>query len=322
MKNLLLIISFAIVSVQGIGQQTQLSSLFNYNRLALNPAEAGASYASVFSLNYRNQWASYVGAPTTGWFMGSTRLNDNMGIGGVLVYDELAFLKTIDAKVQYAYRVLLSSETTLSLGVAAGINNSTISFDNILADDYSDAVLYSNGVGGNLYDASAGFLLQFKDELNIGLSFPQLLSPRLEVPSPMLNTTYDLQSHMNLYVNYKIDGESATLEPTLMVRRTNASFQFDLMANMTFNDQILAGIGVRQQSGLIINAGYLLNDKYSFIYAYDMGRNGAAAATNGSHEIMLKMYLEKSPFPKKKKKKKDDDEEDGGGEGEKEKMIF
>ena len=123
---------------------------------------------------------------------------------------------------------------------------------------------------------------------------PQLLQPRMEVPTPSFETNYDLRSHLNIYLSYDSEiNESIQAMPTVFYRRTNASSQIDVFANFMFNKTLILGLGYREGVGILANVGARINNKFQINYSYDFGKSGFAASTGGSHEVMLKMILQK-----------------------------
>lgn len=289
----------------GLSQQTQLSSLFPYNRILINPAEAGYNKITDVSLSFRKQWTGMTGTPATSWISGHTALNEKMGLGGVVIYDEMAFIKSIDAKLSYAYHLKLAKDFKLSFGLGIGVQQSTISTGGVIADDYSDEILVNGDASGILFDAQFGTLISYKD-FRLGVNTPQLLQPRMTVPTPSFETNYDLRSHLNIYLAYdsKIN-ESVHLLPTVFYRRSNASSQFDVFANVEFNKTLILGLGFREGVGVLANVGAKIKDKFQINYAYDFGKSGFGSSTGGSHEVMLKLIL--------KKKEKEGLIEDGNG---------
>ncbi len=81
-KYLLLVLAVFTIGISN-AQQTQLSSLYTYNPILVNPAESGYKSVTDITVNYRKQWLNYVGAPSTAFVSGHTALNKKMGIGGV-----------------------------------------------------------------------------------------------------------------------------------------------------------------------------------------------------------------------------------------------
>lgn len=275
------------------GQQTQLSSLYTYNPIVVNPAESGYNNVTDISLTFRKQWTGISGTPTTSWISGHTSLNGKMGLGGALVYDEMSFIKNIDAKLNYAYHLKLAKDFKLSFGVGVGMQQSTINYSDVMADDYSDEILINGNTSGVMFDVQFGTLISFKD-FRLGVSAPQLLQPRISVNTSTFETNYDLRSHLNIYVGYdsKIN-ESIKAMPMIFYRRSNASSQFDVIGNFLFNKTLILGLGYRQGIGVIANVGAKIQNKFQINYNYDFGKSGFGNATGGSHEIMLKLLLEK-----------------------------
>lgn len=290
--TLALLIASLATSVTN-AQQTQLSSLFPYNKVIVNPAEAGYNNLTDISLSFRKQWTGITGTPTTSWITGHTALNEKMGLGGVVIYDEMDFIKNIDAKLSYAYHLKLAKDFKLSFGLGIGIQQSTISTESVIADDYTDEILANGNTSGVLFDAQFGTLISYKD-FRLGVNAPQLLQPRLTVPTPSFETTYDLRSHLNVYLCYdsKINEQIKAI-PTVFYRRSNASSQFDVFANFEFNKTLILGLGFREGVGVLANVGAKIKDKFQINYAYDFGKSGIGSNTGGSHEVMLKLIMNK-----------------------------
>lgn len=305
MKNykLLIILSGILFSVTVNAQQTQVSSLYNFNPILVNPAETGYKKTTDIGINYRKQWTSYTGAPSTGWIAGHTNIKEKMGMGAVVLYDEMAFIKNIDAKLYYAYHLKLAADFKLSFGLGLGIIQNSIDFSDIKADDYTDEIITGGTVSGTMFDATFGTVINFK-EFKLGISLPQLLQGKVAIPTNNLEANYNLKSHLNIYGSYDYEiNDQVNFLPTVMYRRSNASSQFDIFANLMFNKQIFLGFGVRQQVGLILTAGVKLKEKIQLNYAYEVGKNGFASNTSGTHEIMLRYVIGKaSPAEKELEK--------------------
>lgn len=277
----------------GNAQQTQLSSLYFNNQILVNPAETGYNDITEIGLSYRKQWSGITGTPSTSWLSGHTALNDRMGLGGVVLFDDMSFIQTIDVKLNYAYHLRLARDLKLSFGLGAGVQQSSIDYSAIIADDYSDEILASADVSGLVFDAQFGGLITFQ-ELKIGFNIPQLMQPRFEQSSSTFETNYDLRSHLNLYLNYKFEiNKSISLLPTLFYRKTDASGQMDIFANTLINDNLMLGVGYRGDVGLLANVGFNIKNKFQINYAYDFGQSGFGNGTGGSHEVMLKLKINK-----------------------------
>jgi type IX secretion system PorP/SprF family membrane protein len=295
MKNLKQLIVVSSILFSGIlnAQQTQVSSLYNYNPILINPAETGYNKTTDIGLNYRRQWTNYTGAPSTGWLAGHTNLNEKMGIGGVVLYDEMAFIKNIDAKLYYAYHLKLAADFKLSFGLGLGIIQNSINFSDIKADDYTDEIISGGNVSGTMFDATFGTVINFKD-FKLGVSLPQLLQGKVAIPSSNIEANYNLKSHLNVNASYDFEiNNHVTFLPSVMYRRSKASSQFDVFTNFMFNKQIFLGIGYRQGVGIMANVGMKLKEKIQLNYLYEFGKSGFASSTSGTHEIMLRYVIGK-----------------------------
>jgi type IX secretion system PorP/SprF family membrane protein len=291
-KNIMLavgILSFTALNAQ----QTQLSTLYTFNPIMINPAETGYNKTSDFGINYRKQWTSFMGAPSSVWMTGQTNIGEKMGFGGVIIYDELAFLKNIDAKFHYAYHLKLAADFKLSFGLGLGIIQNSINFSDIKADDYTDEIISGGNVSGTMFDANFGTVINFK-EIKLGVSLPQILQSKVTIPTTNIQSDYNLKSHLNIYASYEYEANNAVnILPTIMYRRSSASSQFDVFANFLFNKQIILGLGYRQQVGMIFNAGARIKEKLQLNYAFELGKNGIANSANGTHEVMLRYVIGK-----------------------------
>lgn len=316
-KHTLILSSLAICNLLS-AQQTQLSSLFTYNPVLVNAAETGYNNVTDVSLSFRKQWTGISGTPTTSWLSGQTALNEKMGLGGILIYDEMAFIKNINARLNYAYHLKLAKDFKLSFGLGLSLQQSTISTDGIVADDYSDEILMAGNTSGILFDAEFGTVITFKD-FRLGINTPQLLQPRITLPTTSFETTYDLRSHLNVYLayDYKIN-EQVKATPMLFYRRTNASSQIDFFANFEFNKSLILGLGYREDVGVLANVGMRIKNKFQINYAYDFGKSGFGSGAGGSHEIMLKLIINK----KEKEAELMDDGEKNDNKGESIKNKF
>jgi type IX secretion system PorP/SprF family membrane protein len=293
MKKYIYIAVLAGLTNSTIAQQTQLSSLYPLNRVMINPAEVGIDEHTHFSLGYREQWANYIGSPSTAWITGQTQLNEKMGIGGVVIYDKMSFVQNIDARLQYAYQLKIDRYSSIRFGLSAGMIQTGVNFSDVIADDYTDGILANPTFASTVFDAKVGVYYR-KNDFGAGISVPQLLSPSKPIPNQQLIGSYDYQTHFNVYLDYRFKvNETTNFVPMFLLRRTSASYQFDIFANLRLENKYFIGLGVRQQGGIIVNLGLQAIKNVQVHYAYELSRNGAANRTGGTHELFLKITLPK-----------------------------
>src|SRR6202000_1527502 len=108
MKKILMIVALGLVTLHGWAQQDPMLTQYMFNQLLINPAYAGSKDYASASLLYRDQWASYKGAPNT--LVGSLHgplVNRRVGLGLELTADKIGVTTQYDAYANYAYHIPL-----------------------------------------------------------------------------------------------------------------------------------------------------------------------------------------------------------------------
>jgi len=294
MKKLVLV--FCLLSfVFAKAQQIPLSSLYSYNKMMINPAETGIKAPSYIYLGHRQQWLGFEGAPVTTSLSGQTKLNNSMGFGGGIVLDKMSFLNRLNINLNYSYKVKFNKDHSTRFGLSLGMLQSTVNTANVITDDYSDALLANPSMNSLGVDANFGILYTYKNDLHIGLTFPQLINKKA---ANSINEQYDLAGHWIIYASYDAEiDEQFDLMPTLLMRNADkGNRQVELIANIKYNDKIWGGIGIRQGGGFLINAGAAIKTKFGITYSYEFDQAGVANSTAGTHELMLSFRFGKEPL--------------------------
>ena len=85
-----------------------------------NPAYTGTQEAPMLSMSYRSQWSGIDGAPVVQAFsFGTPTGNEPVGIGLSIVNDEIFIQRQTHAYVNFSYRLPMSEESDLFLGLQA-----------------------------------------------------------------------------------------------------------------------------------------------------------------------------------------------------------
>ena len=98
-------------------QQDVMISQYLFNGLLINPGYAGSHPYTSSSLLHRSQWNQFDGAPTTSVVAldGALR-NNSMGVGILMVHDQIGLTTQTDVAVNFAYRMRLGAGR-LALGL-------------------------------------------------------------------------------------------------------------------------------------------------------------------------------------------------------------
>ena len=218
MKNIKYILIFAVLIVSGklFAQQDPLYSMYRYNMSIINPAYAGASGDTELNMHTRSQWMDIDDAPETQSFVFTKPVGDRIGIGFSIVNDSYDITKETNNTVDFSYRLQLSENSNLYLGVKAGAYSLNVDFlsKGIGFDpEFDDNVSRVNGIfGAGAYLKSGNFYAT--------LSIPNFLNgPRVEQTDSNGYTAATDLAHVYAGAGYTFDlGENYDLTPSFLSR--------------------------------------------------------------------------------------------------------
>jgi cell division septation protein DedD len=93
---------------------------------------------------------------------------------------------------------------------------------------------------------------------------------------------------LNAAYEYKFKGDKWAVKPGVAVRSfQGANFLVEGTAIAKWNDFIWAGLGYRQQFGIIALAGVEIADQFTIGYSFDYATGAISNYSSGSHEVLL-----------------------------------
>lgn len=317
MKNKLLILFLSLLSLGNklTAQQDIALSMYMFNPLFTNPATAGYQDRQWLSAVGRYQWVGIDGAPKAGSVSFQTPLkNQNLAIGALVKYDAIGLMKNIGVDLSFAYRIRLTENTRLSLGLMGSIFN------------YNDVRRDAQGVATNdptidntnawIPNFGAGAYLFNNNKYFVGVSVPHLLNLKINNPNAAVagNTLSRIYNHYFASAGYVFGKEEGIkFKPTAMFKMSeNSSPNLDLNANLLLQDRFWVGLGYRSGGDVISEAGefkqlaglrgesiiatfkMMATPKLEIGYAYDYPLSRLSNSTSGSHEIYIGMDLSKN----------------------------
>ncbi|TRO62873.1 PorP/SprF family type IX secretion system membrane protein, partial [Christiangramia sabulilitoris] len=123
MKKVYLIILILFIATDGFSQQLPQFTQYMYNTISINPAYAGSRDGFTTVGLHRSQWADLEGAPTTQTLsLHSPLTNDKVGLGLSIINDNAGYENYTYAYGDFSYRLDLSDDVTLRLGLKAGMS--------------------------------------------------------------------------------------------------------------------------------------------------------------------------------------------------------
>lgn len=285
-KTMLLI---ALLIPSGVvAQQEYMVTHYMFNGLGLNPAYAGVHDGLSTSFILREQWVGIEGAPSTQVAsIHSPLRNQPVSLGAVLYRDKLGLSTEYGGYFSYAYRVRVSHDFRLSMGLQASAHNYTI--------DYAQA---NSGINDNeglgnvsqmLWNIGAGLMLH-SDRAYLGFSSPQLMNKQLEMGDPDGQFT-NLVRHFYLSAGYAFDiGFDSVLKPNVLLKSVpGAPIQVDINANLLIKSLVWVGASYRSLDSIDALIGLQVSPQLMFSYATDFTLSEVDAQ---SHEIMLNYIFE------------------------------
>ena len=131
MKKLFTKIAIAVAGFTGVAvaQQDPQFTQFMHNKLIYNPGYAGTSGAICGNMQFRQQWASFDGAPKTIAVAFDMPVLPNLGAGLSIISDKIGPMNTLFLKVPVSYNLKVGNKGTLGIGLDIGFLQKKISND-------------------------------------------------------------------------------------------------------------------------------------------------------------------------------------------------
>jgi type IX secretion system PorP/SprF family membrane protein len=295
MKKYLILILLGMQCIVSKGQQYPMISQYAFNGIFINPAYTGHHKAINTTLQYRNQWAGFDGAPKTSVLAADGMLKGNKhGLGGIIYHDKIGARTESDFSINYAYHIRTSHNTNLSFGVRGGLAHQTGNFnelntlqpDMVFAQNHS-ALIPKAGFGTFFYG----------DNFFAGFSIPTLLAyEKGHDLSVDINKSSNLGRHYLLSGGYVHDFKNGIkIKPTTIIKYLpNAALQADLNMNVLLLNTIWTGVGYRTGESLMALVEYNTSYGFRFGYAFDYTLSRIRNFSYGSHELLIGYRFKKS----------------------------
>jgi len=286
LTGLIVLLSFSIASAQ----QAATYSQYMFNTLAINPAYAGSHDALSISALGRFQNVGLSGAPNTQTLsLHSPLVNSRVGVGLLIIHDELSVIGQTGVHFSYAYRLPVNrKKATLAFGLQGGMSMYNAQYTKL--DSYSTNgnadPLFSQNIRDQRPNFGAGIYYSTQKSY-VGISMPS-----------MLNNVFDRGTEITtVYQNVPIiltGGHVFTLNRMLKLKPNflfkmvdNKPVEFDINANMLFDEVIWFGLSYKSSKQLVMLTQFKVNDQLQIGYSYTVSMGPIRTVELGSHEIML-----------------------------------
>jgi type IX secretion system PorP/SprF family membrane protein len=287
MKKTLLFLLLVISGVHVFAQQDPLYSQYMMNPLLINPAYSGMTTDLNASVMYRKQWAGFDGSPTT--FNANAHIalaTNKMGVGLIILQDQIGADKTTEVTATYAYHLPLSETLKLSFGLQGGVIN--------YHSDYSD--IKFNPADAKFTNMSewkpnigSGFLL-YSDRFMVGLSVPKMLKATSNIESV---TTSLYNQHVYLFAAYVVPlSYRIKFKPWILARTVSgAPVSLDYAASIKVDDSYTLGLFSRNLNTYGFLAQINLGDNLRLGYVFELPGKNSVGTHYTTHELTLGVRL-------------------------------
>jgi type IX secretion system PorP/SprF family membrane protein len=272
-------------------QQGPQFTPFMFNNLAINPAYAGADEHASITLVGRDQWSRIENAPSTQSLAAHTLFAKRVGLGLVLVRDQIGIHKNTNALASYAYHLRAGKRAFVSFGLQAGVTSFRSDYPS-LAGASNDPLL-SKYVKDTKLNLGAGVYFR-SPRVDMGVSFPGLLSRKVQVnDTSVVNfRNADLRG----YLRYRLRlGPDFTLQPSALIKYYPAvPVTFDTNLMVVYKEVVSAGVSYRNNESLDMLVKLQLTTRLEAGYSYDYPIGNGTFLNSASHELMLHYVFRKN----------------------------
>jgi len=223
-----------------------------------------------------------------------TKAEPHGGIGLTILNDRAGPLNTFSANATYAYHLGISAKTSLSVGVSAGIKNTSLNADKLSFDVPVDPAVAGSGYLNRVSpDINAGIWLYSADYF-AGLSFQNVIPSKLKFANDTVKLAGGkLIPHTFLTAGYKFFvTDDITFVPSVLVKYvTSTPVSFDINGKFQYRDFLWLGGSYRNQDGFAAMVGLNISNTLNVGYSYDITTSRLNTVSRGSHEIVVGFLL-------------------------------
>ena len=146
LKKIYFLILVSTTTLVARTQQVEYNSHYIYNPYLLNPSLIGEGQRNIF-LGYRRQWSGFVGAPEIQQITFDSPMDKNKSaIGFRILNDNTNIIGKTSGYLTYKYKVRFSNKSDFSFALSGGFFQNRILFDQIIASDKFESILFEISV--------------------------------------------------------------------------------------------------------------------------------------------------------------------------------
>lgn len=283
------------ITLTADAQQLPQFSQYFMNDFAINPAMAGIRDRIEVRSNNRYQWEGITDAPRTYTMtLNMPFADESIGFGTYLFTDIVGPTRRIGFQIGGAYRLPLSDEISLGVGLSVGMLEYSVDGHKIdLAQPLDGALLNTLG-RSRVIDAKAGLQVSSEDWY-VGISIPQVAQNNVDLFAENTAGSSSLQTHYFITggYRYELNGDY-TIEPNVMLKYVSPTpLKMDFSLRGIYKDFLWLGASYRTDDAVAAMIGLEISDKIVFGYSHDFTTSEIRDYSTGTHELMLGLNIAK-----------------------------
>lgn len=295
--RLVLVVAALFCAQETYAQQDPMYTQYMENLIMINPAYAGSKDLLNLMAVSRNQWVSLPNAPVSRTFSIQSPVRDSkMGLGFSVLSDHVGPVKQIGVYVDYSYKLYLSNQRTLALGLKGGVNFYEASLTDLTTVDPNDPVFASDINRNFLPNMGVGAFF-YTNKYYIGLSVPKLIENTINQSGVSIQSVSKEQIHLFIMGGYVFDlNRIIKFKPSILTKYVkNAPISFDLDGTFLFYDRLWLGAIYRIGDSFGGMFQIQATNQLKIGYSYDLSINQLGAFNSGTHEIMVSYDFNLTP---------------------------
>lgn len=288
-KFLLSFVTLTTLSFSAAAQQDPQFTQWQFDRQSVNPASVGMVKRHCIQIFHRDQWDGLDRDPKTYLlnYRGYFGPKENIGAGVTAYTEVLGLQQNSIVRLSGAYHMALSNNNFFSAGLNLGLIQSKLGrgFDPI---DQGDPLIPTNEVTQGKFDLGLGTMFYQPDKYYVGASVTHLLGGDLD------DLHIQLARHIYVMGGAELPlGTSLKLRPNALVKTDLGATQFDVNADVLWNEMLWGGLSFRPGDAISPYVGFQkelpssgnLSHGIKIGYSYDVTTSELKEYSSGSHEV-------------------------------------
>jgi type IX secretion system PorP/SprF family membrane protein len=295
MKRILLSATFAFCVLGACAQQDPQFTMWQYDRLSVNPAMSGFDRMHCITAIHRDQWDGLDKDPKTYLFnySGMNGAKQNIGFGATVYSEVLGQQQNTVVRFSPSYHLPISNGSFFSAGASIGMYQSKLGANWVYIDSGDPSIPISSKSQSGA-DIGIGVSVYKPNQYYFGFSSTHLAGPNLD------DLGIQMARHYYVMGGYEAAiGTDLVVRPNVLFKTDATSRQFDINADVLFKKMFWGGlayrlgdavapyVGFQKDFGTVDQGVRTMNHGIKLGYSYDVTTSLLKDYSAGSHEIFV-----------------------------------